>query len=44
MFDNIASSNFMHYDKLSNSIEKQQNEQIDKQIHLNNQANSIYAT
>ncbi|CAF3415924.1 unnamed protein product [Rotaria sp. Silwood2] len=44
MFDNIASLNFIHYDKLSISIEKQQNEQIDKQIHLNNQENSIYAT
>ncbi|CAF4544641.1 unnamed protein product [Rotaria sp. Silwood2] len=43
MFDNIASLNFIHYDKLSISIEKQQNEQIDKQIHLNNQENSIYA-
>ncbi|CAF3120826.1 unnamed protein product [Rotaria sp. Silwood2] len=40
MFDNIASLNFIHYDKLLISIEKQQNEQI----HLNNQENSIYAT
>ncbi|CAF4727219.1 unnamed protein product, partial [Rotaria sp. Silwood2] len=38
--DNIASLNFIHYDKLLISIEKQQNEQI----HINNQENSIYAT
>ncbi|CAF4130291.1 unnamed protein product, partial [Rotaria sordida] len=40
MFDNISTLNFIYYDKLSNSKEKQQ---INEQIYLNNQENSIYA-